>query len=383
MRKSNELNVQGVLVSATATPPIATGVQPAIAIRPRQPDSLHLTEIPRQEPGPGQVLVGIRQVGICGTDRELIRAHFGAAPPGESALVLGHEMLGEVQAVGPGIVGFVPGELVTATVRRPDGCPACEAGQPDMCQWLQYTERGIAGEHGFMTESIVEDARWLVKVPASLEQIGILTEPLSVVEKAVRQADLIQRRINAWNPKAAIVFGSGPIGLLGALLLRSRGIDVVVVARRPGPHRASEIVEASGAHYIAAPDSEIKAIAAQLPPIDLILEASGRPEPVFAAMESLGNNGVLVLLAGGGYGREMTVPAAIAGNLLRGNKVVVGSVNSHKEDFELAVADLARFESLWPGLASRLITRRLHGLDEYAHILEHPPGDVKTIIDVG
>jgi glucose 1-dehydrogenase len=371
-------------VSATATPTIATGVQPGIAIRPLQPDSLHLTEIPRREPGPGQVLVRIRQVGICGTDRELIRAHFGAAPPGESALVLGHEMLGEVQVVGSGVSGFVPGELVTATVRRPDGCPACAAGQPDMCQWLQYTERGIVGQHGFMTESIVEDARWLVNVPDSLEHIGILTEPLSVVEKAVRQADLIQRRINAWNPKAAIVFGSGPIGLLGALLLRSRGIDVVVIARRPAPHRAAEIVEASGAHYIAAPDSEIKAIAAQLPPIDLILEASGRPEPVFVAMEILGNNGVLALLSGGGGSKEMTLPAsAINGSLLRGNKVVVGSVNSNKEDFELAVADLARFEELWPGLASRLITRRLPGLAAYEQILEHPPGDVKTIIEVG
>lgn len=369
-------------MSATPTA-TATGLQPGIAIHPLQAESLHLTEIPRQEPGPGQVLVGIRQVGVCGTDRELIRGHFGAAPPGESALVLGHEMLGEVEAVGPGVSGFVPGELVTATVRRPDGCPACEAGQPDMCQWLQYTERGIAGQHGYMTESIVEDARWLVSVPRALEAIGILTEPLSVVEKGLRQANLIQRRLNSWNPKAAIVFGSGPIGILGTLMLRARGIDVVTISRRPGPHRASEIVEASGAHYIAAPETELKAIAGQLPPIDLILEASGRPEPVFAAMEILGNNGVLVLLSGTAGGTELTVPAAgINGSLLRGNKVVVGSVNSAKEDFELGVVDLARFEELWPGLASRLITRRLPGLDSYAQVLEHPPGDVKTIIEV-
>ena len=118
-------------MSAT-TSPTAVGTQPAIAIRPLQPDSLHLTEIPRRGPGPGEVLVRIRQVGICGTDRELIRAHFGSAPLGERELVLGHEMLGEVEAVGPGVTGFSPGELVTATVRRPDGCPACQAGQPDM-----------------------------------------------------------------------------------------------------------------------------------------------------------------------------------------------------------------------------------------------------------
>jgi threonine dehydrogenase-like Zn-dependent dehydrogenase len=370
-------------VSATISP-TATGLQPAIAIRPLQPDSLHLTEVLCQEPGPGQVLIRIRQVGICGTDRELIRAHFGAAPPGEGALVLGHEMLGEIAAVGPGVTGFVPGELVTATVRRPDGCPACEGGQPDMCQWLQYTERGIGGLHGYMTETVVEDARWVVGVPPELAHIGILTEPLSVVEKALRQANLIQRRLNSWNPKQAIVFGSGPIGLLGALMLRSRGMDVAVISRRLAPNTASEIVETAGVNYIAAQEDELKAIAAEMPPIDLIIEASGRPEPVFAAMEILGNNGVLVLLSGTGSKQELTVPAAaINGSLLRGNKIVAGSVNSAKEDFELGVADLARFEELWPGLASRLITRRLPGLASFPQILEHPEGDVKTIIEVG
>ncbi len=214
----------------------AIGVQPAIAIHPGQANSLHLTEIPRDEPGPGEVLVRVRQVGICGTDRELIHGSFGTAPTGAASLVLGHEMLGRVEAVGPEVFDFTPGQLVTATVRRPDGCPACEAGQPDMCQWLDYTERGIAGLHGFMTESVVEDVRWVVGVPHELAHIGILVEPLSVVEKALRQANLIQRRLASWNPKTALVLGAGPIGLLGTLLLRSRGMEVVTMARRPGPH---------------------------------------------------------------------------------------------------------------------------------------------------
>lgn len=370
-------------MSATVDTLPATGTQPAIAIRPRQPNSLHLTEIPRGEPGPGQVLLRIRQVGVCGTDRELIRARFGAPPPGEEALVLGHEMLGEVAAVGPGVSGFAPGQLVTATVRRPDDCPACQAGQPDMCQWHRYTERGIGGLHGYMTETVVEEARWLVPVPKELEPIGILTEPLSVVEKALRQANLIQRRIAAWNPKTAIVFGTGPIGLLGALMLRARGIEVVVIGRRAKPLLAAEIVAAAGARYVQAAERDLPEIVAEMPPIDLILEASGRGTPLFPAIEILGNNGVLVLLAGG-HDDEVTIsPGVIAGSLLRGNKVVVGSVNSAKEDFELAVADLGRFEELWPGLASRLITRRLPGLGEYQQILEHPAGDVKTIIEVG
>src|SRR5215216_6629818 len=363
----------------------ATRVQPAIAIHPGQASSLHLTEIPRDEPGPGEVLVHVRRVGICGTDRELIHGSIGTAPAGATSLVLGHEMLGEVAAVGPDVLDFAPGQLVTATVRRPDGCPACMAGQPDMCQWLDYTERGIAGLHGFMTESIVEDVRWVIGVPHELAHVGVLLEPLSVVEKALRQATLIQRRIHSWNPQTALVFGAGPIGLLGTLLLRSRGMEVVTMARRPGPHLVSEIVEAAGARYAVMPlqEANIHEVAASLPPIDLIFEATGSAAPGFAAMEILGNNGVLVLLSGASEPAELTVPAAtINGSLLRGNKVVVGSVNSAREDFEVGVEDLTSFETLWPGVASRLITRHLDGLGDYARILDKPDGDIKTVIDV-
>jgi glucose 1-dehydrogenase len=155
------------------------------------------------------------------------------------------------------------------------------------------------------------------------------------------------------------------------------------VARRPGPHLVSEIVEAAGARYAAMQETSIPEVAAALPPIDLIFEATGSAEPGFAAMEILGNNGVLVLLSGTGRPAELTVPAAaINGSLLRGNKVVAGSVNSAREDFEAGVEDLSRFETHWPGLTSRLITRHLDGLDDYARILDRPAGDIKTVIDV-
>src|SRR5918993_5787987 len=260
----------------------AIGVQPAIAIHPGQANSLHLTEIPRDEPGPGEVLVRVRQVGICGTDRELIHGSFGTAPAGAASLVLGHEMLGKVEAVGPGVDDFAPGQLVTATVRRPDGCPACAAGQPDMCQWLDYTERGIAGLHGFMTESVVGGVRWVVGVPHDLAHVGVLLEPLAVVEKALRQANLIQRRIYSWAPKTALILGAGPIGLLGTLLLRSRDMEVVTMARRPGRHLTSEIVEAAGARYAAMNETSIRELAAGLPSLDLIFEATGSAEPGFS-----------------------------------------------------------------------------------------------------
>jgi threonine dehydrogenase-like Zn-dependent dehydrogenase len=293
-------------------------------------------------------------------------------------------MLGEVEAVGEGVADFAPGDLVTATVRRPDGCPACEAGQPDMCQWLRYTERGIVGQHGFMSESIVDDLRWMIRVPRELEPIAVLVEPLSVVEKAVRQANLIQQRIKSWAPRTALVLGAGPIGLLGSLLLRSHGLEVYTMARRPGPHAASEILAAAGAHYVANQETPLQQLAAEASPFDLIIEATGTSEPAFEAMQILGNNGVLMLLSGTGGATVKSIPIdALNRCLIGGNKVVAGSVNSAKEDFELGVIDLARFEALWPGLAGRLITRRLNGLGDYARILEKPAGDIKTVIEVG
>lgn len=355
---------------------------PAIAVVPGTPHSLHLTTLPRPRPAPDQVLVRVRRIGVCGTDQEIIEAKFGSPPPGSTTLVLGHEVLGVVEEAGSETTGFRPGDLVSATVRRPDDCPYCQAGQVDMCQTLHYTERGIIGAHGYMVEHFVESPRFLVPVPPSLEEIGILVEPLSVVEKALRQVNQIQRRMAAWAPASAVVLGAGPIGLLGTLLLRSRGLAVTTVARRPGPHIASEIVEAAGARYVATAGAPLRQVTADLAP-DIIFEATGVAGMAFEAMEVLGNDGVLVLLSLTGGDDLTPVPAAVINRaFVLCNKVMVGSVNSVAEDFEQGLADLVRFEELWPGLTARLITRRLSGLAAYEAIGKHSRGEVKTVIEL-
>jgi threonine dehydrogenase-like Zn-dependent dehydrogenase len=356
----------------------------AIAIYPGQPHSVHLTTLPRPTPGAGEALVGVRRVGICGTDHELIAAKFGAPPPGSEELVLGHEMLGVVESLGAAVHDFAVGDLVVATVRRPDECPACLAGQPDMCVWSRYTERGIVGAHGFMVEQIVEDARWLLRVDPALESLGILVEPLSVAEKAVRQADLIQRRLAAWSPKQALVIGAGPIGLLATLLLRARGLEVVTVARKLPPTSAAAIVTACGGRYVSTRETTLAELAATLPPIDLIIEATGSSQMVVEAMSALGNSGVLVLLSGTSGHTPLPVPMdAINRGFVVGNKVMVGSVNSAIADFAAALADLGRFEQLWPGLPSRLITHRLAGFSEFAKVAMRPDDGIKTVIEIG
>ena len=355
----------------------------AVAVTPGVPDSLHRTSLPAPEPVGDEALVETIRVGVCGTDREIIRGEFGTAPHGSANLVIGHEVLGRVAAVGKDVDQLSPGDLVTATVRRPDGCPACRAGQPDMCLWRQYTERGIDGAHGFMVERFVEHERFLVPIPAETEPIGVLTEPLTVVEKAVRQANLIQRRLAyGWEPQTAVVLGAGPIGLLGTMLLRANGVEVITVARTPPPNHAANLVAACGARYVSTRDVPLLDLGASLERIDLILESTGASITAFEAMQILGTNGVLVLLSLTGSDNVAEVPIdRINRELVVGNKTVVGSVNAGLIDFATAVDTLARIERLWPGLPARLITTRIAITDDVEAILDKSDDDVKMVIE--
>ena len=110
---------------------------------------------------PTEARVRLLDVGVCGTDREIARFEYGTPPPGASRLVLGHESLGEVVEVGSAVAGVQVGDLVVTMVRRPcphDRCRPCRAGRQDFCVTGDFTERGIRGRDGFMTEQIVDDA---------------------------------------------------------------------------------------------------------------------------------------------------------------------------------------------------------------------------------
>lgn len=356
--------------------------QQAIAVNPGQRHSVHLMTLPRLAPGPNQAEVRVLRVGLCGTDKEIIEGKFGAPPTGDDELVLGHEVVGTIEAIGSHVTDLDPGDHVVAMVRRPDGCPACQSGQLDMCIWRQYSERGILYAHGFMVEQFVEQTEFLVRVPAILEPIAVLVEPLSVVEKAWRQARLIQRRIRSWEPQSALIFGAGPIGLLGAMLLRAHGIAVTVVARAPAPNAAATIVAATGSQYLATRETSLTELVATFPPADLIFEATGVSAIAFAAMELIRSNGVLVLLSLTGGDTIAPVPTDLINReLVLGNKVVVGSVNAAREDFESAVVDLGRFEQFWPGLSGSLITDRLEAFADVHRISDFHDFGIKAVIE--
>jgi threonine dehydrogenase-like Zn-dependent dehydrogenase len=356
---------------------------PGLAITPGKPRSLHVTEIELPALGPTDVLVRVLRAGICGTDREIIEAKFGSPPPGSADLVIGHEVLGQVEQTGGAVSSLVAGDLVTATVRRGCGCPQCAAGASDFCSTMKFTERGIIGRHGFMTPCFVESSENLVKVPDPLRDVGVLVEPTSVAEKAWRVAVGTQSRIAAWSPRTAIVFGAGPIGLLQTLILRVRGIDVYTLARRPaGESAAAKLVSACGATYVSTREREVASLRVELPNIDLIVECSGNAEPILDSFNLLGLNGVLVLLSITGGSRTVDVPLdRLNGEFVSGNKCMVGSVNSTAGDFQAAVADLQAVEERWPGLAHRLITHRLSSLEEAVGLMESTKDAIKAVVE--
>src|SRR5215212_1208672 len=139
---------------------------------------------------PKEVKVRTIEVGVCGTDREICHFDYGTPPDGAEYLVLGHEALGEVLEVGPGVEGLRPGDLVVPSVRRPcahNHCPSCQDNRQDFCVTGDFTERGIKMTHGYLTEYFVEEEKFLNIVPPDLRDVAVLVEPLTVAEKGLAQ----------------------------------------------------------------------------------------------------------------------------------------------------------------------------------------------------
>jgi threonine dehydrogenase-like Zn-dependent dehydrogenase len=223
----------------------------------------------------------------------------------------------------------------------------------------------------------------VVTLPDSLERTGILVEPLTVVEKAIRQIMLIQRRMAVWQPKTALVLGAGPVGILTTMVLRSMGIDVFTVARTPAPNRAATAVERTGARYISTRKETLEALVTRIPPLDIVVECTGSAQMSHEATMLPGKNGAVVLLSVSGHGGEITVPAdGLNQTLVAGNGIVLGSVNAGREDWDTAVSRLAIFETLWPGLAESLITKRIPFDGDISAIAQPDDSDgIKTVIE--
>ena len=348
----------------------------AIAVIPGKPDSIHLREAPRpsldEVPEGRGVLVRVLRVGVDGTDKEINAAEYGAPPPGDEYLILGHESFGRVEAVGPSVTEVAPGDYVVASVRRPGSSLYDAIGLQDMTTDDSYFERGINLRHGFLAEYYVDASEYLVRIPQGLRRVGVLMEPTSVAEKAIGQAWEIQRRLKVWRPRKAAVLGTGTLGLLASMILKLRGLEVTAFGLKRAPYLNSELLEEIGVRYVSTADRNLRDAALELGPFDFILEGTGFSPLVYEAMDVLGKNGILAMVSVTGGERTIEVPAdRINQGFVLGNKVAFGSVNASREDFEQGVADLSQAELMQPGWLEKLLTHPVKGLENFRELLGH------------
>src|ERR1700758_715479 len=227
----------------------------AISVFPGKPNSVHVADLPKpsldEVPNGRGVLVKVLRVGVDGTDKEINAAEYGAAPPGYDFLVIGHESFGQVVEVGPNVTELKPGDYVVATVRRPGSSIYDQIGTYDMTTDDTYYERGINLRHGFLTEYVVDEPEYIIRVPENLKEVGVLMEPMSVAQKAIEQTYRIQQRLRVWRPKRAAVLGASTLGVLSSLALRLRGLEVTAFGNTMPPFLNSRLLEELGVRYVS------------------------------------------------------------------------------------------------------------------------------------
>ena len=362
----------------------------AVAVKPGIANSVHLVEMPKPDvadiPDGRGVLVKVLRVGVDGTDKEINNAEYGAAPNGCDYLVIGHESFGVVEEVGPNVHELKKGDYVVATVRRPGTSLYDVIGTNDMTTDDTYYERGINLRHGYLSEYYVDDAEFIVKVPRGLKEVGVLLEPMTVVQKGIIQAYEIQRRLRIWKPRRAAVLGAGTIGLLATLVFRLRGLQVVTFGRTAKPYLNSDLIEELGAEYVSTEDICVPNFARQYGAFDIIFEATGFSPIVFDAMQAIAKNGVLILSSVTGGNKKVEVPAdKINLDFVLGNKVMVGTVNANREYFESGAKDMAQAVLEYGDWLARLLTHPVKGLENYNELfqmLSTPSNAIKVFCEI-
>ncbi len=264
------------------------------AVEIRGPGSLAQVERPDPVPGPGELLVAPAAVGICATDVEILDGVMAYFRSGEASypIVPGHEWIGTVVSVGPGVTGFAPGVTVVGDPSAGCGtCARCRAGRYHVC--ARRTETGIMGRDGAMATRMLALAASTHIVPRPVWDAGALIEPASVALNAARHAPC--------RGSTVLVIGAGAIGLLALQCARLEGAGGVIVANA---RRADRLQLASrlGATATAMLPNEAAAAAQTLlsltgpDGIDVVLLCTGAAAAMDVAVRVTRPGGTIVVV---------------------------------------------------------------------------------------
>ena len=335
-------------------------------------------------PAHGEVLCRTLQLGICGTDREILASKKPWTPQGESFLALGHECLARVEAVGVGVTKFRVGQLVVPTVRRP---LISSPIRPDMLAFGEYIERGIVKHHGFSQPLWLEQPEFLLPVEPELADAAVFAEPQSVAEKAVNEAIAVQRgRLGEqiWTdpPPQVLVTGQGPIAFAALIACITRNWPVTMMGRDAGESYRVELARDLGAaSYVSFEESRLDGGDVERNGFDLLLECTGSDEVLLYASQSLVSRGVAVWL---GAARDPQPATHNVDRLMRiailRNHIHLGSVNAAMRDFVDALDHLRMLQYERPASVARLFTKRVAFEDSLVEYTSREPQSVKVVV---
>lgn len=348
-----------------------------------------LVQMARPERAAGEVLVRTLLTGLDGTDQEVLQGDHGEPPEGEAWLVMGHECLGEVVEASDDSP-FSPGDRVIPSVRH--GCMICQPclnDTSDHCETGLFTEHGIKQRHGFLRDEWTDEASCLLKAPKTLGDLAVLTEPLSIIVKALDQAGRFQERLpqfvegEGFRGQRALLAGTGSLGTLAAFLLRELDMEVWAMDRSDDDTFGARLLRDIGARHINAHEHDIRDTAREIGGFDLVIEATGAPKVVFDVALTLRENGIMCML---GVPPEKE-PFPIHGDdlmrqMVLGNQILFGSVNSNRTHYETALDHLARFRQRWNNKPDTIITHT-YSPDQAPQAFQsfQEPDHVKTTID--
>ena len=249
-----------------------------------QPGSLDLRDVPMPQPGVDEVLVKVRNCGICGSD---LHFYQGAAPPPH--VCLGHEIGGEVAAVGTDVTRVRCGDAVAVeplVVCR--GCDYCRAGNYQLCAQLRIL--GFSRNGGFAEYVVVPDYT-LYRLPPTVDcTLGALAEPLAVGVHAVRLA-------NIEATDHVLVLGAGTIGLLAIASAKAAGATEVWATARHSHQAAAAHALGATRVFPAGDSAEALRASTGRDVVDVVIETvGGRADTIDAAIQCVRPGGRVVVL---------------------------------------------------------------------------------------
>lgn len=314
---------------------------------------LAVEDRPDPVPGPGELVVAVTATGICGSDIHGFTGENGRRKPGQ---VMGHETVGRVRALGPGVTGPSPGTAVAVNpVIGCGSCRSCAAGHEQACQNGRVI--GVAPEvSAAFAELMAVPAGNAIQLPPGMpEEHGALVEPLSVGYHAARRGgDLAGRRV--------LVIGGGAIGQACVLAATRLGADAVAVSEID-PHRRA-LLSRLGAMPLDPADGRLaeQAATALGGPAAVVIDAVGSSSSLADALASSATGGSIVLV-----GMDMPVLDLPAYTVSTGERSVIGSFCYSASEFR----DTAR----WAGSVSG----RLAGLVDGRVSLEEAPATFRAL----